>query len=97
MKSIHSMSSENAWGAILERLRASIDPDEFRRWFSMSSQASDSGDQITVWVPASSDARHISVHYLDRIHRELRRMDRRNVNIRFVATGYDDDEDEREE
>jgi chromosomal replication initiation ATPase DnaA len=92
-----AMISENAWGAILERIRASVDPDEFRRWFSMSSQASDSGDQITVWVPASSDARHIEVHYLDRIRHELERMDRPNVNVRFVATGYEDDEDQQEE
>jgi hypothetical protein len=63
----------------------------------MSSQASDSGDQITVWVPASTDARHISVHYLDHIRRELERMNRHNVNVRFVATGYEDDEDQHEE
>jgi hypothetical protein len=42
---------------------------------------------ITVWVPASNEARHISVHYLDRLHRELRRMDRHDVNVRVVATG----------
>jgi chromosomal replication initiation ATPase DnaA len=92
-----SMSSENAWGAILKRLRVTIDPDEFRRWFSMSSQASDSGDQITIWVPASTHARHISVNYLDRVHRELERMNRHNVAIRFVVTGYEEDEDEHEE
>ena len=44
-----------------------------------------------------AEARHISVNYLDRIHRALEEMDRRNVNVRFVATGYEDDEDEREE
>jgi chromosomal replication initiation ATPase DnaA len=85
------------WSTILERLRAAIDPDEFRRWFSATSQASDSGDQITVWVPASADARHITVHYLDRIQGELEAMDRFNVTVRFVATGYDEDEEEEEE
>ena len=88
--------SGNVWGQILEKLRATMDPDEFRRWLSVSSQASDSGDQITVWVPASTDARHISVDYLDRIYRALEGMGRSNVNIRFVATGYEDDEDEHE-
>jgi len=57
-------------------------------------RASDSGDQLTIWVPSSTDARHISVNYLDRIYRVLEEMDRINVSIRFVATGYEDDEDE---
>jgi chromosomal replication initiation ATPase DnaA len=87
---------ETAWGQVLERLRATIDPDEYRRWFSASSQASDSGDQITVWVPASTDAKHISVNYLDRIYRELEQMDRFDVTVRFVATGYEEDEDEED-
>ena len=89
--------SENIWAAVLERLRATIDPDEYRRWFSVSSQASDSGDQITVWVPASADARHISEHYLDIIHRELAQLDRTGVNLRFLVTGYGDDDDDEEE
>ena len=86
--------SGTAWGQILDKLRGAIDPDEYRRWFSASSQASDSGDQLTIWVPSSTDARHISVSYLDRIYRVLEEMDRINVSIRFVATGYEDDEDE---
>jgi chromosomal replication initiation ATPase DnaA len=89
--------SENVWALVLERLRATIEPDEFRRWLSATSQASDSGDQITIWVPASADGRHISVNYLDRIHRELEALDRHNINIRFVATGYEEDEEEAEE
>ena len=86
--------SDNVWGQILEKLRATMDADEYRRWFSVSSQASDSGDLITVWVPASTDARHISVNYLDRIYRALEEMERYNVTVRFVATGYEEDEDE---
>ena len=87
---------ETAWGLVLERLRATIYPVVYRRWFSASSQASDSGDQITVWVPASTDAKHISVNYLDRIYRELEQMDRFDVTVRFVATGYEEDEDEED-
>ncbi len=86
--------SSTAWGQILVRLRSTIDPDEYRRWFSASSQASDSGDQLTIWVTTSAEARHISVNYLDRIYRALEEMDRVNVTVRFVATGYDEDEDE---
>jgi chromosomal replication initiation ATPase DnaA len=89
--------TENVWAILLARLQATIDPAEYRRWFSASSQASDSGDQITVWVPASADARHISVNYLEHIYRELEAMDRHDVTVRFVATGYDEDEDEAEE
>ena len=90
--------SENTWLLILERLRTAIDPDEYRRWFSASAQASDSGDQLSVWVPSAADGRHISVHYLDLIGRELERLGRRGVSVRFVATGYgEDDEDEPEE
>ncbi len=89
--------TEHVWTTILERLKGTIDNEEFRRWFLSSSQASDSGDQITVWVPAQTDVRHISVNYLDRIYRELEQLQRTNVTVRFVATGYEDDEDEYDE
>lgn len=90
--------SENVWSAVLDHLRRTIDPDEFRRWFLASSQASDSGDQITVWIPSEADRRHISVHYLDAIHAELERLGRGDVTVRFVATGYgEEDEDDWDE
>ena len=88
------MSDGNIWSEVLARLRATLEPDEYRRWFSASSQASDSGDQITVWVPASTDARHISVHYQDRILRELEQLGRENVMLRFLAAGYEEDDDD---
>jgi len=84
--------SENAWNAVLERLRETIDPDEFRRWFLGTTQASDSGDQISVWVTHASEGRHITTRYLDHITRALASMHRTNVVIRFVATGYEDDD-----
>jgi hypothetical protein len=89
--------SESVWAVILEQLRASIDPDEYRRWFASSSQASDSGDQITIWVTSTADVRHITLHYLDHIYRELEKIERFNVSVRFVAAGYEDDEDDLEE
>jgi len=44
------MTDGNVWTVILDRLRAELDSEEFRRWFASSSYASDSGDVITVWV-----------------------------------------------
>ncbi len=67
------MSEANIWATILDRLRGDIDPEEFRRWFSNSSYASDSGDQISVWVSSAAEGRHILQNYADRIQRELTR------------------------
>lgn len=91
------MTDLNVWAQLLERLKAEIDPEEFRRWFLNSSYASDSGDQITVWVPSAAEGRHISQNYTDRLHRELARLGRADTQIRFVATGYSDDEDDDKE
>lgn len=91
------MSEGNVWAQILDRLKAEIDPEEFRRWFSSSSYASDSGDLITVWVPTAAEGRQISQNYLDRLHRELVRLGRADTLIRFVATGYSDDEDDEDD
>lgn len=87
-----SVNSGRAWDAVLQHLLTTIEPGEYRRWFSSSMQASDSGDQITVWVPTVNDGRHITTHYLDEITRALARMQRINVAIRFVATGSEEDE-----
>ena len=48
--------TENVWALVLNRLRVTVDPDEYRRWLAGSSQASDSGDLITVWVRAAVSA-----------------------------------------
>ena len=87
------MSDANIWTRVLERLRAELDPEEFRRWFSVSSYASDSGDQITVWVSSASDGRHILQNYNDRMQRALLALGRRDTAIRFVATGYTGEDD----
>ena len=91
------MSDANIWAQILDRIKTDIDAEEFRRWFSNSSYASDSGDVITVWVPSAADGRQISQHYLERLRRELTRIGRSETLIRFVATGYSDDEDDEED
>lgn len=88
------MSDLNIWAQVLERLQADLDPEEFRRWFATTSYASDSGDQITVWVGSDAEGRHITQNYYERLRRELDRLGRPHTHIRMVAAGYaDEDED----
>ncbi|MGE0450421.1 MAG: DnaA N-terminal domain-containing protein [Vicinamibacterales bacterium] len=89
--------TDNVWSLVLEDLRQTIQPEEYRRWFSASSQAGDAGDLISVWVPSAADGRHIQVHYLDVIRPALAKIGRPNVLLRFVPTGYEEDEDEVDE
>lgn len=56
--------------------------------------ASDSGDQITVWVPTEAARRHISANYQLSIDRALQAMDRPDARIRFIVAGYEDEEDD---
>lgn len=86
----------NVWNRILDRLKGDLDAEEFRRWFSASSYASDAGDIITVWVPSIADGRQILQNYGDRIQRELAAIGRRDTHIRFLASGYSDEEDDEE-
>ena len=88
------MPDGNIWTEILQRLRTELDDEEYRRWFSQSSYASDSGDQITVWVPSAGDARQILQNYSDRLNRALAALGRSDTALRFLATGYVDEDDE---
>jgi chromosomal replication initiation ATPase DnaA len=92
--------SRNPWDAILERLRPEMPEEDFRRWFGATAYASDSGDQITVWVPTESIRRHVLVHFQEAINRALAAIDRREAEIRLVVSGTgeeDEDEDEDED
>jgi chromosomal replication initiation ATPase DnaA len=86
------MSDVNLWNRVLDRLRVRMDPEEFRRWLAQTSYASDSGDQITVWVASEAARRHVEMHYLDAIDAAIRDSDRAGTRVRFVVTGYDDEE-----
>ena len=88
-----SGSDGNLWNQILERLRDEVEPEDFRRWLSPTTYASDSGDLITVWVPTEATRRYLSTHYAAQIERMLRAM-RPHSAIRFVVTGTSDEEDE---
>lgn len=89
--------SANIWEKILRRLRRGMQEEDFRRWFGATAYASDSGDQITVWVPSESIRRHLSVHYEDSISRILAALDRPNTDIRFVVAGLGDEDEDDED
>ena len=78
---------------MLDCLRVELDAEEYRRWLSTTSYASDSGDQITVWVPTEAARRHIAANYHLHIDRALEAIDRADTRIRFVVTGFDDEDD----
>ena len=87
------MTDLNPWQRVLAQLRLEIDEEDFRRWFSSTSYAGDSGEQITVWIGAESLRRHIEVHFKDMIERALVALDRRNTSIRFVVVGFGEDDE----
>lgn len=89
--------SRNPWEAILALVRAKMDEEDFRRWFGVTVYASDSGDQISVWVPTEAIRRHIVGHFEHHIDQALETLDRTSTNVRFIVTGISDDEDDEEE
>jgi chromosomal replication initiation ATPase DnaA len=89
--------SRNPWEAILELLRPEMPEEDFRRWFGATAYASDSGDQITVWVPTESIRRHMQVHFQDAINRALVAIDRRDAHVRLVVSGTDEDDEDDED
>jgi chromosomal replication initiation ATPase DnaA len=84
----------NAWEQILENIRARMPAEDFRRWFGGTSYASDSGDQLTVWVPTEAVRRHIVTHYENAIERELAATGRAFTHVRLVVSGTDEDDEE---
>jgi chromosomal replication initiation ATPase DnaA len=84
----------NLWEQILERLRAQMPEEDFRWWFGATSYASDSGDQLTVWVPTEAIRRHIVAHYEPAIDHEVAALGRARTRVRLVVSGVGDEEDE---
>ena len=88
--------TDNPWAAVLAHVRGHVDPEDFRRWFSATAYASDSTDQITVWVPSEAIRRHIERQFQGHIDRALVATERAGTHIRFVVAGLgEDDEDEQ--
>jgi chromosomal replication initiation ATPase DnaA len=84
------------WDSILDAIRLEVTGDEFRRWFSPTSYASDSGDRISVWVPSDTVARHISHQYRHTIDRALMSLGRDGTEVRFVVAGTEEDEEDED-
>ena len=81
---------------VLEALRSRMPDEDFRRWFGNTAYASDSGDQITVWVSTESVRRHIVAHYGDQIDRTIAALGRANTQVRMVVAGEAEDEEDDE-
>jgi len=88
------MPDRKLWDQVLDKLQTTLMPEELRRWFGESTQAVDSGDQVTIWVPSETVRRYIMAHYQDQIDRALDELERGDVDIRFVVTGVGEDEDD---
>lgn len=83
----------NPWNEILDGLRLQMADEDFRHWFGGTSYASDSGDQITVWVPSEAIRRHLEHHFRDQIDRAGAAIGRSDARVRFVVAGFDDDDE----
>jgi chromosomal replication initiation ATPase DnaA len=77
------------WDEILAAMRGGIPPEDFRRWFNETAYASDSGDQITVWVPTESIRRHIAAHYQENLDRALARGRRTGQPLSILILDLD--------
>jgi chromosomal replication initiation ATPase DnaA len=89
--------SRNPWEAIVEHIRRELPEEEYRRWFGATAYASDSGDQITVWVQTEAVRRHLQGHFADAIDRALAAIERGQTHIRFVVSGTDEDDEDVDE
>lgn len=82
------------WDEVLARLRSTMPAEDFHRWFGATAYASDSHDQITIWVASEAIRRHLTTHYYDEVRRALHALDRADTHVRFVVGGTDEDEEE---
>lgn len=90
-------TDQNPWERLLAEVRTEVDAEDFRRWFSTTSYAGDSGDQIMVWIGSEQHRRHIETHYRDELDRALEAIKRPDTQIRFVVAGFGDEDEEEEE
>jgi chromosomal replication initiation ATPase DnaA len=90
-------SDQNPWDLVLQRVRLEMEPEDFRRWFSSTSYAGDSGDQINVWIGSEAIRRHIETHFREELDHALASLNRPDTLIRFIVAGFGDEEDEEKE
>jgi chromosomal replication initiation ATPase DnaA len=79
---------------VLETLRAGMPEEDFHRWFGATAYASDSGDQITVWVPSEAIRRHLDHNYQEVIARALAARGRSQTNVRLLVSGFEDEDED---
>jgi chromosomal replication initiation ATPase DnaA len=91
------MSDLNVWQQLLAQLQVTVEPEDFRRWFGATAYAGDSGDQISIWVPSEAVRRHIELHFQDSLRRALAAVDREGTPLRFVVSGFGDEDDDEDE
>jgi chromosomal replication initiation ATPase DnaA len=84
----------NAWDAICTQIRTHLEEEDFRRWFGATAYASDSGDQISVWVTSEAIRRHLANHFQRTIDDALTAIGRPGIHVRFIVAGMSDDEDD---
>jgi hypothetical protein len=89
-----SLDPSNPWKDIATFLRAAMSDEDFRRWFAAAAYASDSGDQITVWVPSESVRRHIQLHFRTLLDEALDAINRSGAQVRFLVAGVEEDEED---
>lgn len=89
-------SYRNPWEAVLALIRLRMDDEDFRRWFGTTVYASDSGDQISVWVPTEAIRRHVVIQLHHHIDAALAALDRKDTTVRFIVTGVGEDEEDDE-
>ena len=86
----------NAWDVVCAQIHARLEEEDFRHWFGATAYASDSGDQISVWVPSEAIRRHLVNHYQALIDDALAELQRPYTHVRFIVAGMSDDEEEED-
>ena len=84
----------NPWDEVLGCIRSTLEREDFQRWFAPTTFAGDAGNCVTVWVPSEVIRRHLTNHFQDTIDRAFKAIGRSGTEIRFVVTGYEDEEEE---
>ena len=84
----------NIWDTVCAQIRTRLEEEDFRRWFGGTAYASDSGDQISVWVPSEAIRRHLTNHFQRTIDDALAAIDRPRTNVRFIVAPMTDDEED---
>jgi chromosomal replication initiation ATPase DnaA len=85
------------WDEILAYLQTRLPGEDYRRTFGSTAYASDSGDQITVWVPSEAVRRHIQTHHTEDVREAVGAVGRADTAVRFVVSGTSEDEEDIDE